>query len=144
MSATNRNLAGLAAGTLFGFGLAVSQMINPNKVLDFLDLFGDWDPSLAFVMGCAVAVTAIGFPIVLRWERPLFSGGFSLPTSAEIDRPLLLGATIFGIGWGLAGYCPGPVLSALVLGIWEPAVFILALLLGSNVYRWQHRPNRRL
>lgn len=139
MSMISRNVAGLSAGILFGFGLAVSEMINPNKVLGFLDLFGDWDPSLAFVMGSAVGVTLIGFRFVLRRDRPLFAEGFSLPTKTELDGPLIAGAALFGVGWGLAGYCPGPAISALVLGFWEPFVFVLALLLGSSVYRWQQQ-----
>ena len=143
MSAINRNLAGLAAGTLFGFGLAVSQMINPQKVLGFLDLFGAWDPSLAFVMGGAVAVTPLGFRIVLRKDRPLFAEAYGVPAGTTLDRPLVVGAALFGVGWGLAGYCPGPAISALALGFWEPVVFVLALVLGSNVYRWQRGSGER-
>ncbi len=103
MNDARRNLVGLVAGVLFGFGLAVSQMINPNKVLAFLDVFGNWDPSLAFVMGGALVVTMIGFRIVLRRPRPLLGESFSLPMKRDLDARLLTGAAIFGVGWGLAG-----------------------------------------
>ncbi len=143
MSAVKRSLVGLAGGTLFGFGLAVSQMINPNKVLGFLDLFGDWDPSLAFVMGGALAVTLVGFRFVLGKDRPVFGDSFGLPTKTELDRSLVLGSALFGVGWGLAGYCPGPAISALALGYWEPVVFVVALLVGSNLHRWQQGLSER-
>ena len=108
-------LAALAAGLLFGLGLTVSQMANPAKVLGFLDLAGDWDPSLAFVLAGAVATAALGFRLVQRAGRPLLAPAFRLPTATRIDRPLLLGAAIFGLGWGLVGFCPGPALAALGL-----------------------------
>ncbi len=120
-----------ASGLLFGFGLSLSQMVEPQKVQAFLDLAGDWDPSLALVMGGAVVVTALLFPWVLRRPASLSGASFSLPTRQDIDAPLVLGAATFGIGWGLTGYCPGPALSALTLGFWEPWVFVPAMLLGA-------------
>jgi uncharacterized membrane protein YedE/YeeE len=123
-------LVALLAGALFGLGLAISQMVNPEKVLAFLDLAGAWDPSLALVLGGAVGVNFVGYRLVARRAHPLFAGSFHLPTRRDIDRPLVLGAMLFGAGWGLAGYCPGPALSALTLGTTEPLVFVVAMLLG--------------
>lgn len=119
------------SGLLFGFGLSLSQMVEPQKVQAFLDIAGDWDPSLALVMGGAVAVTGLLFPWVLRRPAALSGAGFNLPTRQDIDAPLVMGAATFGIGWGLTGYCPGPALSALTLGFWEPWVFVPAMLLGA-------------
>jgi uncharacterized membrane protein YedE/YeeE len=130
-----RNLAALAAGLLFGLGLAVSQMVNPQKVQAFLDVTGDWDPSLALVMGGALAVTAIAFRLVLRRKTPVFGGSFALPAGGRIDRRLLAGAAIFGAGWGLAGYCPGPALAALSRPGVESIVFVIAMLAGSLLCR---------
>jgi uncharacterized membrane protein YedE/YeeE len=130
-----KNLAGLLAGTLFGLGLAVSQMIYPAKIIAFLDFSGDWDPSLAVVLFAAVAVNFIGFRITLKQPHPVFAATFHIPTRRDIDRSLVLGAGIFGIGWGLAGYCPGPAISALVIGRPEPYIFLAALLFGSMAYR---------
>ena len=110
-----KNIAALIAGLLFGLGLAISQMTNPAKVLNFLDITGTWDPTLAFVMGGAVLVTLISFRFILKQDRPLFEGQFHLPTRSDIDGRLLGGAALFGIGWGLAGYCPGPGIAALVM-----------------------------
>ena len=126
-----RNLAALFAGLLFGLGLAVSQMVNPKKVQAFLDVTGNWDPSLALVMGGALAVTGIAFRFVLRRPGPVFGGRFALPVGASIDRKLLAGAAIFGAGWGLAGYCPGPALASLSRPSVEIAVFVTAMLAGS-------------
>lgn len=125
----------LITGTLFGFGLALSQMVNPEKVLAFLDLAGNWDPSLALVMGGAVAVTLVAFPFVTRRSRPLFSGSFQLPSLTAIDRRLVIGSALFGIGWGIGGYCPGPALAAFAVGSWEPFVFVPAMIAGSLTWR---------
>lgn len=130
-----RNLAALLAGLLFGLGLAVAQMTSPLKVLAFLDIFGNWDPSLAFVMGGAVTVTLIGFRFVLRQPAPLFDTQFHLPTRRDLDRNLLLGAALFGTGWGIAGYCPGPVVAALAFGSLEPVLFVVAMLAGAQLQR---------
>lgn len=131
----NRNLAALASGLLFGAGLTVSQMINPQKIVNFLDVTGVWDPSLAMVMLGALAVTAAGYHLVMRRDQPLFEGHFHLPTRNEIDVHLLGGAVIFGIGWGLAGYCPGPGLAAMTLGSPEPVIFTFAVLGGFQLHR---------
>lgn len=126
----------LIAGVLFGLGLGYAQMIDPQKVIGFLDITGRWDPTLAFVMGGAVMVTLITFRWVLRRPQPVLDSRFYLPTSQDIDRPLLIGAALFGIGWGIGGYCPGPAITALVLGSANPVVFLLAMVAGSLTYRW--------
>jgi uncharacterized membrane protein YedE/YeeE len=132
----NKNIAALFSGLVFGFGLAVSHMAEPAKVLAFLDVAGRWDPSLLLVMAGAVTVTFIAFRLIARQSKPLFAAHFMLPTRSELDRPLVLGAAIFGVGWGLAGYCPGPGIAALGLGTWEAPVFVAALTVGSLTYRW--------
>ncbi|MBF2037119.1 MAG: YeeE/YedE family protein [Leptolyngbyaceae cyanobacterium T60_A2020_046] len=126
-----QQVVALISGLIFGFGLGVSQMIDRDRVIGFLDVAGHWDPTLAFVMGGAVAVTLITFRVVLRQPRPLLASRFFLPTRNDIDRPLLIGAAIFGIGWGIAGYCPGPGLTALVLGLANPIIFVVAMIAGS-------------
>jgi uncharacterized membrane protein YedE/YeeE len=126
-------LAALLCGLLFGVGLALSGMTDTAKVLGFLDIFGNWVPDLAFVMGGAVAVTSLLFTLVLRRGRPLFADAFSLPASRLIDGRLLGGAAIFGIGWGLYGYCPGPGLTAMVYGHSGPFVFVAAMLVGMAI-----------
>lgn len=131
-----QKLIALLSGLLFGFGLSLSQMIDRDRVLGFLDVSGDWDPTLLFVLGGAVGVTIIAFRFVLRLPQPIFSRKFYLPTRTDIDLLLILGAAIFGIGWGIAGYCPGPGITALVLGIWNPVLFVIAFILGSLVYQW--------
>lgn len=125
-----RIAAGFAAGLLFGLGLVVSGMSDPAKVMNFLDLFGTWDPSLAFVMGGAVAVTFVGYRLVLARSRPLFDATFHVPTTRDIDPTLLAGAAIFGIGWGLAGFCPGPAFTALPLLAPGTLIFVPAMLIG--------------
>lgn len=130
-----RAVAGLATGTLFGVGLAVSQMTNPEKVLAFLTLLPGWDPSLLLVMGAAVIVTFAGYRLVLG-SAPLFDSQHNLPTNRIIDQKLLAGAAIFGAGWGLAGYCPGPALAGLASGSTEPLVFIAFMIAGSQIARW--------
>jgi uncharacterized membrane protein YedE/YeeE len=135
-----QNLGALGSGLLFGLGLGLSQMIDPGRVKGFLDLAGDWDPTLAFVMGGAVAVTLVAFRFVLRRPAPLLGGRFHVPTRNDIDRPLVLGAVIFGVGWGLGGYCPGPAIAALGLGSANPAVFVAAMVAGSLLYKATNRP----
>lgn len=127
----SRVLAGGLCGVLFGVGLALAQMIDPNKVLAFLDLAGAWDPSLILVMGGGAGFTALLFPWVLRRPRPRLDSRFHLPATRQLDSRLVSGAALFGIGWGLAGYCPGPALVALTLGIAEPWWFIAAMVAGS-------------
>lgn len=131
-----RNIAALAAGLLFGFGLAVSHMVEPARIIGFLDLAGAWDPSLALVMLAAVAVTLVGYRRILRRPRPLLAQQFELPTRRDLDRKLIVGAGIFGVGWGLAGYCPGPGIAVLGLGTWEAPVFVAAMAAGALAQKW--------
>jgi uncharacterized protein len=119
------------AGTLFGAGLVISGMADFHKVLAFLTLAPGWDPALAFVMGGALAVTLPGFALAQRRGKPLLSGAFSLSAAAPIDWRLLAGAALFGIGWGLQGYCPGPAVVAAGLGQWPALVFLPAMMLGA-------------
>ena len=135
-----RELGALFAGALFGVGLAVSRMTDPTVVLGFLDIAGTFDPTLAFVMAGAVATTALAFRLILRRGQPLFDGGFRVPVSQVVDRPLLLGAVLFGVGWGLAGYCPGPALVAAANGVGTAWIFLPAMLAGSLLHRLQTRP----
>ena len=128
-----RNIAALTCGIIFGVGLGVSQMTNPDKVLDFFDVFGTWDPSLAFVMGGAVAVTAIAFRFVLRRPNPLYAEKFSLPTKADIDARLLGGSAVYGVGWGLVGFCVGPSIAALAYGDARVAIFVVAMVVGAGL-----------
>lgn len=126
-------LSGLFCGLLFGAGLAASGMTNPAKVIGFLNIFGTWDPDLIFVMGAAVITTVISFRLVLKRKTPIFENSFSLPTSSHVDFKLLLGAVLFGVGWGLYGYCPGPALAALVYLQPVTFIFVLAMVLGMFV-----------
>lgn len=123
------------SGLLFGFGLALAQMTNPAKIINFLDFSGTWDPSLALVMGGAVLVTLISFRFILRRRHPLLGGQFHLPTRSDIDIPLVAGAAIFGVGWGLGGFCPGPGIAAIAQGQWEPVIFTLGLIGGMLLFR---------
>ena len=128
-------IASLVTGTLFGAGLALSDMINPARVLAFLDLAGDWDPSLAFVMGGAIIPMVIAYSVSRRMRTPLFDKSFFIPENRVLDRRLLIGAALFGIGWGLVGFCPGPAIAGLVMGAWQPWLFVAAMLGGM----WLHR-----
>ena len=123
-------LVNLLLGLLFGVGLVVSGMSDPAKVLNFLDFFGNWDPSLAFVMGGAVLVAAVGYRLVTQRQRPVLAESFSLPTRKDIDSRLVVGAAIFGIGWGLGGFCPGPALTSLGLGSSGVLVFLPFMFAG--------------
>lgn len=127
--------ASLACGVLFGAGLAVGGMTNPAKVLAFLDVTGAWDPSLAFVMGGALAVNALAFALTRRRARPLFAERFALPASRDLDRELIAGAVIFGVGWGLVGLCPGPALASLLRGELPIYAFAAALTAGMGLER---------
>jgi uncharacterized membrane protein YedE/YeeE len=122
------------SGLLFGLGLTISGMVNPAKVLGFLDIAGHWDPSLAFVMGGAIPVAAIGFRITRRLDTPLCAPRFQSPEQARPDARLCLGAILFGIGWGLAGYCPGPALASLSFGGANAWLFVAAMLAGMAVF----------
>jgi hypothetical protein len=129
-------LLGAIAGLLFGAGLAVSGMVHPGKVLAFLDVTGRWDPSLAAVMAGALVVTALGFHIARSRARPWLTDMFHWPTRNDIDAPLVGGAALFGIGWGLSGYCPGPALAGIALSPSTGLPFLGAMLLGSLLRRW--------
>lgn len=122
------------AGLVFGIGLLVSGMVSPAKVLGFLDLAGEWDPSLAFVMAGAVAVGAIGFALAGKRSTAIFGSPMSLPTSRGIDPRLVLGGLVFGVGWGLAGFCPGPALVALGAGKLKALVFVAAMVAGMIAF----------
>mgnify|MGYP001344759148 CR=1 FL=1 len=128
-------LVNLALGLLFGVGLVVSGMADPAKVLNFLDLFGTWDPSLAFVMGGAVIVAFVGYRLVLARGEPIVGSSFHLPTRSDIDARVIAGPAIFGIGWGLGGFCPGPALTALGLGATGTLAFVSAMIVGMWVAR---------
>ena len=128
-------LPGFLVGLLFGGGLALSDMINPARVLAFLDLAGAWDPSLAFVMGGALLPSAIGYVIVRRMRQPVMAEAFCIPQVRTIDRMLLAGAALFGAGWGLVGLCPGPAIADLAFAMWQPWVFVGAMLGGMALHR---------
>jgi uncharacterized protein len=123
-------LAALGAGLIFGLGLVVSHMANPAKVVNFLDVFGAWDPSLIFVMATAIPVAALGFAFARRRARPALAPEFQLPERTAIDLPLIGGATLFGIGWGLVGFCPGPALVAIGFGRREAVLVVAAMIAG--------------
>jgi uncharacterized membrane protein YedE/YeeE len=128
-------VSALLIGLLFGFGLALSGMMNPAKVIGFLDLAGVWDPTLAFVMGGGLLVSLPGFWLVRRRQGPLLGGAFQIPTRKDIDAKLLGGAALFGIGWGIAGFCPGPAVAALSTALPEVLLFMAALLAGMAAHR---------
>ena len=128
-------LINVALGLLFGIGLVVSGMSDPAKVLNFLDLFGTWDPSLAFVMGGAVVTAFVGYHIVFKRPKPVAANSFQLPAKTVIDRKVLVGPAIFGIGWGLGGFCPGPALTAATLGAAGAYVFLPMMFLGMWLAR---------
>ncbi|MGL4396761.1 MAG: DUF6691 family protein [Hyphomicrobium sp.] len=120
---------------MFGLGLIVSGLIDPAKVLNFLDVAGTWDPSLAFTMAAAVLTTAIGYRFAFSRRAPLFAASFHVPTASDIDTRIVAGPAVFGIGWGLAGYCPGPAVSALALGSTSTLIFVAAMVAGMAVAR---------
>ena len=124
-----------ATGLVFGLGIAISGMMNPAKVLNFFDIAGTWDLSLAFVMGGAVIVAAIGYRLVWRRPKPLFDDRFQVPTSKVIDGRLVGGSALFGVGWGIAGFCPGAAIPALGMGRWEVALFLGAVGVGLVLAR---------
>jgi hypothetical protein len=125
----------LACGLVFGAGLAISGMTNPAKVLGFLDVTGAWDPTLACVMGGALAVSALGYAVARRRVRPWLAETFALPTRRDLDASLLGGAVLFGVGWGLVGLCPGPAVASLVRGSPQVLLFVLAMLAGVALHR---------
>ena len=132
-------LTALMSGLLFGLGLIISGMTDPSKIIGFLDLAGDWNPSLAFVMGGAVLVGLAAFRFAANRPKAILGHAMRLPTARHIDRRLVLGGLAFGAGWGLAGYCPGPALASLATGSSEPIIFVIAMLAGMAVFEVQDR-----
>lgn len=128
-----KSAVSLLAGILFGAGLFIGGMTDPAKVIGFLDLAGSWDPSLAFVMGAALCVTLPTFQLLRKRSRPLLEERFFLPTKTDLDPRLIVGAVLFGIGWGVAGLCPGPAIANLSTGSLPIVVFVLAMILGMRV-----------
>jgi uncharacterized membrane protein YedE/YeeE len=128
-------LSALFCGIIFGLGLCVSQMMNPQKVLGFLDVAGAWDPSLALVMAGALAIAGGVWGLIVRKTSPVLEAEFQVAKVTSIDKPLIVGAAIFGIGWGLSGFCPGPAIAALSLGIPENYVFTAAMLTGMWIFQ---------
>ena len=137
----NRNtiIASFAAGAIFGLGLVISGMANPAKVLGFLDIAGNWDPTLAFVMGGAMLVMAVAWIVQRRLAAPINGPSFHLPGTALIDRRLIGGAVLFGIGWGLAGLCPGPAIASLGTALAPAAIFVAAMLAGMALFKLTDR-----
>ena len=136
---------GLIVGFLFGAGLALSGMTDPARVLGFLDCAGDWDPTLAFVLAAALVPSSIGYVAVRRMRHPLMAQEFCIPQNRGIERRLLVGAGLFGVGWGLVGLCPGPAIAGLALGRWESWLFVAAMIAGMWLQRLyadlrDHRP----
>ncbi len=137
-NSTLRNLAALGSGLVFGLGLSLAQMTNPDKVLNFLDISGRWDPSLLLVLGGAVVLSAIAFRLVFKRGAPLWGTLFHLPLPKAIDRPLILGSALFGIGWGISGYCPGPAIASLGFGNPEALWVVPSIVAGAALQRWTH------
>ena len=129
-------ITALGAGAIFGAGLALAGMLNPAKVVGFLDIFGMWDPSLGLVMAGGIIVNATGHYFVIKRNCPVFDASFDLPSSNNIDRPVLIGSGIFGIGWGLVGYCPGPVVASLLLQPADMLPFLVTLIAGAFIGSW--------
>ena len=131
-----RMLVNLFAGTLFGLGLAISGMADPAKVIGFLDFAGEWDPTLVLVFGGALLVTIPAFRLIFRRTRPVLEEDFELPIKDSVDARLLAGSATFGVGWGLAGFCPGPSVTALASGFLPVFAFVAAMVVGMALYKW--------
>lgn len=131
-----RTLAALGCGLVFGLGLAVSGMMNPAKVIGFLDVAGEWDPTLVFVMGGALLVTLPAYRAILKRGRPVLASGFSVPTKKSLDAPLIWGSALFGVGWGLVGFCPGPAVAAIGTGLPSVLAFVAAMISGMALHAW--------
>ncbi|WP_017932402.1 YeeE/YedE family protein [Robiginitomaculum antarcticum] len=137
----NRSFSALIAGLLFGAGLTISAMVNPAKVIAFLDIFGNWDPSLAFVMGGALLVTIPGYFVLRKKEKPLLEEQFFWPEATQVDRKLIIGATLFGMGWGLSGLCPGPAIASVGAFEINSLIFLGAMLTSAFGYRYISQRN---
>ncbi len=135
--------APFASGLLFALGLGVGGMTQPAKVVGFLDIAGNWDPSLALVMVGAIGVYSLAYRNLRKRGRPIGGGELVLPTRTQIDRPLLAGSAMFGVGWGLSGYCPGPALTSVASGAWQPILFCLAMLSGMVLFDLRDRSRPR-
>ncbi|WP_298821620.1 DUF6691 family protein [uncultured Roseibium sp.] len=131
-----RLLFAFSFGLLFGCGILISGMGNPAKVLNFFDVAGTWDPSLVFVMGGALLVTAIGYRLIFHMQQPLLAQAFTLPTKQDLDTRLVGGSAVFGIGWGLSGFCPGGLVPVLGIGLMEPLMTFAAIIAGMLAARW--------
>lgn len=129
-----RTLVAFLCGLVFSFGLILGGMLNPATVLGFLNLAGHWNPSLLFVLGGAVCLTFCGVRLQRHLSRPVFETTFQLPTARQIDWPLMAGSCLFGLGWGLAGFCPGPAVASLLMGHWQSLVFLLGLIGGMKAF----------
>ncbi|UZJ62809.1 YeeE/YedE family protein [Pseudomonas sp. KU26590] len=132
-----RKLSALIAGLIFGLGLYLSGMTDPAKVIAFLDIAGDWDPSLALVMAGAIATGSVAFYFVRHRQTSLLDEPVQLPTSRSIDRGLVVGSVVFGIGWGIAGLCPGPAMALLLTGRWQVLLFVGAMIAGMQIFQWR-------
>lgn len=141
VSGLPKTLAALACGLIFGLGLAISGMINPARVIGFLDVAGSWDPTLAFVMGGALLVAVPAYRVILGRRRPVLVKDFSLPTRTKLDGPLIRGSVLFGVGWGLVGFCPGPAVAAVVTGLPSVLGFVAAMLAGMALHAWTSGDN---
>jgi uncharacterized membrane protein YedE/YeeE len=137
-NSTLRNLAALGSGVVFGLGLSLAQMTNPDKVLNFLDIAGRWDPSLLLVLGGAVVLSTLGYRLVFKRGAPLWDSLFHMPLPKAIDRPLIMGSALFGIGWGISGYCPGPAIASLGFGNPEALWVVPSIVAGAALQRWTH------
>lgn len=130
-----RAIAVLLSGLLFGLGVTISGMVNPMKVLNFMDVTGIFDPTLVFVMGAGLLITLLGYRLVLGWGKPLFDDRFHMPTLTAVNARLIAGAALFGIGWGLSGFCPGPAVASLVFGQMSSVIFVIAMAAGMVITR---------
>jgi uncharacterized membrane protein YedE/YeeE len=138
-------MVALISGILFGLGLSVSQMIDPAKVVNFLDITGSWDPSLAFVMAGALAVNLVATPLILKRKKPICDKLFRTPLKEQIDRRLILGAALFGIGWGIAGYCPGPMITSISFMSGDILIVLSAYIVGTLITRlWIRKQTAQL
>jgi uncharacterized protein len=132
-------LIAVVSGILFGAGVTISGMVNPMKVLNFLDIAGTWDPSLAFVMAGGLVVTLIGYQLIFKRSEPLFASSFKLPTIRRVDAKLILGSACFGLGWGLSGLCPGPAIASIAFGRSETYLFLVAMAAGMILAKFAQR-----
>lgn len=130
-----KNISALLAGLVFGIGLILSGMTNPSKVLGFLDIFGNWDPSLMFVMIGAIGVSFFAFRKAGNLTHTVIKEPVQLPAAKQVDKPLIIGSLLFGIGWGLIGLCPGPAVASLAVGGFDVLLFVIAMLIGMEIYR---------